>query len=206
MIVPSETLIGQSELLSAASLGDGIEFSNATDVGQRLRQIREGRRFTLKEVARQAGISEGFLSQIERGRSTPSLKTLYRVASVFGMSPGDLLTDHWTRVPTLIRAIQRPVLELGELTKTRMIPHSADLIEVLGGVLAPGGSAGEPYAHGDSEELLVVLKGSVRAEVDGEVFVLSAGDSLYYRSSMLHTIYNTATEESEVIWVVSPPS
>ncbi len=206
MIVPSTPSIGHSEIQSVAPADDGIEFSNSTNVGQRLRQVRESRRITLKEVAARVGISEGFLSQIERGKSTPSLKTLYRVAAVYGMSPGDLLTDHWTRVPAVIRASLRPVLELGELTKTRMIPHSADSLEVLGGVLARGGSAGEPYAHGDSEELLVVLKGSVRAEVAGESFDLSAGDTLYYRSSMLHTTYNTGSDESEVIWVISPPS
>ena len=65
---------------------------------------------------------------------------------------------------------------------------------MFAGELEVGGSTGdEPYAHGDSEELFVVLSGSVQLELGGEVYELERGDSIDYRSSTPHRVTNTAT-------------
>jgi mannose-6-phosphate isomerase-like protein (cupin superfamily) len=64
----------------------------------------------------------------------------------------------------------------------------------------------EPYAHGDSEELLIVLTGSVQLELGGDVHELESGDSIDYRSSTPHRITNVGAGPAEVIWIISPPS
>jgi mannose-6-phosphate isomerase-like protein (cupin superfamily) len=75
------------------------------------------------------------------------------------------------------------------------------------GELEVGGSTGEqPYVHGDSEELVVVISGSVQLELGGELFDLESGDSIDYRSSTPHRISNTGQEVAEVMWIISPPS
>ncbi|MBL8580860.1 MAG: cupin domain-containing protein, partial [Rhizobiaceae bacterium] len=62
------------------------------------------------------------------------------------------------------------------------------------------------YTHGDSDELLLVVAGTVHADVDGKSYVLNEGDALYYRSSMPHTVQNRSEAEVEVLWVICPPS
>lgn len=179
---------------------------NGREIGARLRDLRVGRRMTLKTLADRAGLSESFLSQLERGRNTPSLRTLFKIAEVHGLTPADLLDDSTTEVPALTTKDRRAVLEMGEVKKFRMLPRAVTTMEVLGGTLDPGGSAGEPYTHGDSDELLVAVHGTVHAEVGGKTYVLNEGDSLYYRSSMPHTVKNKGDREAEVIWIVCPPS
>ncbi len=71
----------------------------------------------------------------------------------------------------------------------------------------PGGSTGdEPYTHGDSEELLLVIEGTVHVQLDTEVHELRAGDSVHYRSSTPHRVSNPGDERAEVLYVITPPS
>ena len=75
------------------------------------------------------------------------------------------------------------------------------------GELDVGGSTGaEPYAHGDSEELFVVLAGTVQLELGGELYELGSGDSIDYRSSTPHRAVNVGGGRAEVMWIISPPS
>ena len=64
----------------------------------------------------------------------------------------------------------------------------------------------EPYTHGDSEELLLVLAGRVHLQLDSELLDLSTGDSVNYRSSTPHRVSNPGDEAAEVLFVISPPS
>ncbi|MBS1888656.1 MAG: helix-turn-helix transcriptional regulator [Actinobacteria bacterium] len=171
-----------------------------------MRELRVGRRMTLKFVADRAGVSEGFLSQVERGRTAPSLKTLQSVAHALGLEVGDLFVDPDLELPHFTPKAGRTVLEIGSLTKHRVTPSSVATLEINGGLFEVGGTAGESYSHGDSDEVFVVLTGEVRAEVDGKSFDMASGDSLIYRSSMQHTFHNIGDTESEVLWVVCPPS
>jgi mannose-6-phosphate isomerase-like protein (cupin superfamily) len=64
----------------------------------------------------------------------------------------------------------------------------------------------EPYTHGDSEELLLVLTGRVHVQLGSELLDLSTGDSVNYRSSTPHRVSNPGDESAEVLFVISPPS
>jgi transcriptional regulator with XRE-family HTH domain len=178
---------------------------HSSPVGPRLRELRVGRRLTLKEVAVRAGVTEGFLSQVERGRASPSLKTLQAVAKALGLEPGDIFDTSGRELPHLVRHGSRGALEVGAISKYRISPTSVTCVEVIGATFQPGASAGDPYTHGDSDEVFLVVSGRVVAEVDGKQFEMDAGDSLCYRSSMFHT-FRALEEVSEVLWVISPPS
>ena len=178
------------------------------DVGERLRDIRRSRRATLRTVADRAGVSESFLSQVERGRASASIASLRRIAGALGVSVADLFEPDGPPRPRVLRRDERPSLAFGILgRKLLLTPRPLQHLEVFAGELAPGGSTGpEPYAHGDSEELFVVLSGSVQLELGGELFDLESGDSIDYRSSTPHRVTNTGEERAEVMWIISPPS
>ena len=108
----------------------------------------------------------------------------------------------------MLRREERPSLAFGILgRKLLLTPRPLHALEVFVGEFDPGGSTGtEPYAHGDSEELFVVLAGSAQLELGGEVHELEAGDSIDYRSSTPHRITNTGPDRAEVMWIISPPS
>jgi len=178
------------------------------DVGERLRAIRRSRRCTLRTVADRSGLSESFLSQVERGRSSASIASLRRIADALGVSIADLFELDSVPEPRVLRRDERPALAFGVLgRKLLLTPRPLQNLEVFVGELEVGGSTGDqPYAHGDSEELFVVLSGEVELQVGGEIFELERGDSIEYRSSTPHRASNAGGDLAEVMWIISPPS
>jgi len=181
---------------------------NSLDVGQRLRAIRLLRRLTLREVADAAGVSESFVSQLERGRSSASVATLQRLAAAVGIEISDLFADESESGPRVLRHQERQLLEWGHLgRKALLTPKPFHSLEAVAASFDPGGSTGnEPYTHGDSEELLLVLAGRVHLQLGSELLDLSKGDSVNYRSSTPHRVSNPGDEPAEVLFVISPPS
>jgi transcriptional regulator with XRE-family HTH domain len=184
------------------------DVSAEVDVGERLRALRRSRRATLRTVAERSRLSESFLSQVERGRSSASIESLRRVADALGVSMADLFEPDGLPGPRVLRRDERPALSFGVLGKKLLLtPRPLHHLEVFAGELEIGGSTGaEPYAHGDSEELFVVLSGTVQLELGGELFELEPGDSIDYRSSTPHRVSNTGQDLAEVMWIISPPS
>ncbi|HEU5206860.1 MAG TPA: XRE family transcriptional regulator [Gaiellaceae bacterium] len=179
------------------------------DVGERLRAIRRLRRATLKTVADRADLSESFLSQVERGRANASVASLKRIAAALGVNVADLFEPNGsTGNPRVLRREARPNLAFGTLGRKFMLtPRPLENLQVIVGELDTGGSTGEePYTHGDSEELLVVLTGHVSLQLGADVFELSTGDSIDYRSSTPHRLVNIGSDAAEVMWIISPPS
>ena len=177
-------------------------------VGQRLRAIRLLRRLTLREVADAAGVSESFVSQLERGRSSASVATLQRLAVAVGIEISDLFADESQSGPRILRRHERQQLEWGHLgRKALLTPKPFHSLEVVAAAFDPGGSTGdEPYTHGDSEELLLVLAGRVQLQLGSELLDLETGDSVNYRSSTPHRVSNPGDDPAEVLYVISPPS
>jgi transcriptional regulator with XRE-family HTH domain len=187
---------------SAAAVEDGI------DLGERLRAIRLLRRRTLRDVAEAAGVSESFLSQLERGRSNASVASLQRLAGALGIEVSDLFAAEGLPRPRVMRREARQLLVWGHLgRKALLTPKPFHSLEVVAAEFEPGGSTGdEPYTHGDSEELLVVVGGRVHLQLGGDVHDLGSGDSVHYRSSTPHRVSNPGDAVAEVLFVISPPS
>jgi len=173
-----------------------------------LRALRRFRRCTLRTIAERSGLSESFLSQVERGRSSASIASLRRIADALGVSIADLFEPEGLPGPRVLRRDERPALSFGILgRKLLLTPRPLHHLEVFMGELEVGGSTGaQPYAHGDSEELFVVLSGTVQLELGGELFELESGDSIDYRSSTPHRVSNLGDELAVVMWIISPPS
>jgi transcriptional regulator with XRE-family HTH domain len=184
------------------------ETNGRLELGARLRAIRVLRRLTLREVAESAGVSESFVSQLERGRSNASVATLQRLAAALGIEISDLFAGEGESGPRVLRRQERQQLEWGHLgRKSLLTPKPFHSLEVVAAAFDPGGSTGEePYTHGDSEELLLVLAGRVQLQLGSELLDLSTGDCVNYRSSTPHRVSNPADETAEVLFVISPPS
>jgi transcriptional regulator with XRE-family HTH domain len=179
------------------------------DVGGRLRAIRHLRRATLRTVAERADVSESFLSQVERGKASASIASLTRIAAALGVNVADLFEPHAARAhPRVLRRDARPTLAFGNLGRKHLLtPRPLENLEVFLVELVPGGSTGdEPYTHGSSEELVVVLNGRIHLQLGERLFELEQGDSIDYLSSTPHRVSNAGEETAEVMWIISPPS
>jgi transcriptional regulator with XRE-family HTH domain len=194
--------------MTEASAETSAPAGGGVDLGERLRAIRLLRRRTLKDVAEAAGVSESFLSQLERGRSNASVVTLQQLAAALGIDVSDLFATDGLPRPRVLRREARQLLVWGHLgRKALLTPKPFHSLEVVAAEFDPGGSTGdEPYSHGDSEEVLVVVRGRVHVQLGTDVYDLGPGDSVHYRSSTPHRVSNPGDDPAEVLYVISPPS
>jgi transcriptional regulator with XRE-family HTH domain len=174
--------------------------------GSTVRAARVRLRMTLRQMSEATGLSQSFLSQFERGLTEASIASLRSITSAVGITLGDLFEPHGSSGARVLRESARPTLPYGnKAVKCLMTPRPAGDLEVFSVTLEPDGSTGdEQYTHGDSEELLLVTAGSVKLELSSDVFLLEAGDSIVFRSSVPHRVVNVGRERSEALWVIGP--
>ena len=177
------------------------------ELGSRIREFRQVRKLSLRDLASRAGISAGFLSQLERGQVNASVGTLRRLAEELGVTLPDLFGDHHAHGARILRKAERPEIHVSDLSAKYLLSQKPLMnLEVYSAEFAPGGSAGDAYTHGDAQEVLVVVHGTLTLELDGRQHQLEAGDSAEYRTSIPHTVHNLSDSTAELLWIVSPPT
>lgn len=166
----------------------------------RLRARRKEIGLTMQQVADQAGLSVGFISQIERGITTPSLSSLISVSRVLGISVSEFLDRPRLDTPRT-RHDKRPVFAISENSVTYERISSSFPGSVLRSVIIhePPGHRGEPIAH-EGEEMLFVLEGTITVEVDGDRSVLETGDSIHFPSTKTHSTWNHSDTPATFLW------
>ncbi|WP_257201868.1 MULTISPECIES: helix-turn-helix domain-containing protein [unclassified Bradyrhizobium] len=179
-------------------------------VGRRIRDLRRVRQFSLETVAARTSLSIGFLSQIERGLSSPSLRVLATLADVLGVGMAALFgaspSADGGSDQVVTRGLQRPELKLWRtgVSKQLLSPASADSkLNLFLVHLEPGGSTGdELYTH-DGEEAGLVLEGEMLLTVDSETWSLKRGDSFRFASRRPHRFSNPANDAKSVVLCVN---
>ena len=159
-------------------------------LGARLRDRRKGLGLTLRQVAEAAGLTPGFISQIERGLAAPSLSSLAAVARALRAEPGDFFTQ--PPGPDLVsRHADRPVYGLDPASLKYERISSRFPGNVLRSVIIhePPGHRSEPISH-EGEELFFILSGAITVEIEGARTVLQAGDSIHFASHRTHSTWN----------------
>tara|TARA_R110000751_G_scaffold259709_5_gene359068 strand:- start:21853 stop:22491 length:639 start_codon:yes stop_codon:yes gene_type:complete len=171
-------------------------------LGTRLRERRLELGFTLKAVADQAGLSVGFISQIERGITIPSLSSLVSVSRVLGVNVGDFLTTKAQGSDGFQSGQSgRPVFAVSESSVSYERISSAFPGHVMRSVIIhePPGHRSEPIAH-EGEEMMFVLEGSITIEVARKRTILGVGDSVHFPSTKVHSSWNHTDKPAKILW------
>jgi transcriptional regulator with XRE-family HTH domain len=157
-------------------------------LGAAIRSRRKSLGLTLQVIAKEAELSQPFLSQIERGQALPSMRSLDRIAQALGTSGISLLTGSPSGAAVdLIRVADRPSLVQNESDPgsraTALTPANRHLraIEFVG-----GWEDFQDYSVHHNDEMVLVLSGSYVADIDGEHITLDAGDSVSYPGGTPH--------------------
>src|ERR1700716_3531049 len=178
-------------------------------VGQRIRDLRRPRAMSLEAVAARTDLSIGFLSQIERGLSSPSLRVLATIADVLGIGIAGLFGAKETAGTgsdaIVTREQQRAELNLWRtgISKQLLSPSGSEgRLNLFPVHMEPGGSTGdESYTH-DGEEAGLVLEGEMKLTVDADSWTLKQGDSFRFASRRPHRFSNPSDDSKAVVlWV-----
>lgn len=190
---------------------EALSRSRATDeteaLGQRIRELRVHSGQSLRTLAAGAGLSPGFLSQVERGRANASVSALRRIANALGLATADLFSAEDLVGSAVQRRSDRAEIPIG-VASSKFLLSRRPLrnLEVYSGELACGDGTGEPYTHGDGQELFLVIRGCVEVVVDQTTHRMSTGDTVEYRTDVPHTARNVGDDVAEVLWIISPPN
>jgi transcriptional regulator with XRE-family HTH domain len=177
-------------------------------IGSQLRGARRARGLTLRAVADHAGITESFLSQVERDIASPSIATLRRIATALGTSIGALLDGVGPHGQLVRAAARRVVVYQGLGARDEFLTDGANArLQVIESHVEPGGGTGaEGYAHESDEECLVVLEGRLNLWVGDESYQLEQGDAIRYSSRIPHRNQNPGPDPARILFILTPPS
>ncbi|MCJ8324193.1 MAG: helix-turn-helix transcriptional regulator [Rhizobiales bacterium] len=169
-------------------------------LGEKLRVRRRALGMTLKQVADQAGLTVGFISQIERNITAPSLSSLVSVAQVLEMNVSDFLSQP-KGDGSITRHDERPEYSVGNSTMTYERLSSNFSGNVLRSLIIkePPGHKAEPISH-DGEEMIFMLSGEITVELNGVQTILETGDSLHFPSTQVHSTWNHTDATSTFLW------
>jgi transcriptional regulator with XRE-family HTH domain len=177
-------------------------------IGLRIRVLRKDRKLSIERLAEESGLSVGMLSQLERGKSTPSVRSLRVLGTALGVSLSWFFspapTDESSETDYIVRRAARRALTLtpSGVYKQLLTPDRPGLIEIYELALKPGGNSGlEFYSH-RGEKSGVILSGSLRLWIDDRSYLLEEGDSFRFSSEIAHRFENDGKLLARLIWVV----
>lgn len=180
------------------------------NLGQRVRELRKERSWTLEQAAQQAGLARSTLSKIENEQMSPTFELMRKLADGLGIDMPQLFTPpknaqvNGRRDVTRMGDGQKHVTPTYEhellnagLTKKNMLPYRAR-------IRARSFEEFEGWIRHDGEEFLYVLTGSVMLFTEYyEPVEMKRGDSAYYDASMGHNVVSISDEDALVLWVTS---
>ncbi|MFF0488539.1 helix-turn-helix domain-containing protein [Nocardia sp. NPDC004068] len=178
--------------------------------GDQLRALRKKRGLSTRELASLAGISQPFLSQLERGISAPSMITVYRLAEALDVLPGALLPPVTDDVVTVVRADEGgrvPVAARADAVVGRTLQMRPDnVLEVIEYVIEPGRYIGEWFQlEGDLG--VYVVSGTLLVEVEGAgSFELGPRDFIAHSAAMRHRWFLVGDEPAHVVLSLAHPA
>lgn len=191
-----------------------LHMSTANEIGARLRHERQTRGMSLRSVAQSLGVSASLISQVETGKTQPSVATLFALASLMSISVDDLLGLQTERGPSaplvaphldLQRRGENPVIEMENGVRWERLamgsqgPADALLVTYQSGASSsPDGRlmrhAGVEYAY--------MLSGVITLQLEFDTYEIGPGDSLHFDSSRPHKFSNNGQDPATGVWLI----
>lgn len=177
------------------------------EIGSKLRELRIAKNLTQEELADRAELSKGFISQVERDLTSPSIATLMDILQCLGTSLKDFFQDD---AEEQVVFHQEDYFEKNdpELQNTIewIVPNAQkNMMEPIRLTLKPGGSTCPDMPH-EGEEFGYVLQGSIQIHVGKAIYRAKKGEAFYFTPSSEHYITAHHTSGAKLIWISTPPS
>jgi transcriptional regulator with XRE-family HTH domain len=193
---------------SATPPAPPVEHDLDIALGPRLRRLRTSHGLTLRELAERAGVTESFLSQVERSVATPSIASVQRIARGLGLSIAELFAEVESGGLVVRRAERHRIgyPGLGAVDEFLTRGKGGRLQVVMSSVEPGGGTGEEPYTHDSDEEVVIVLEGELDLWVGEEHFHLEEGDAVTHSSRVPHRNTNNGSRPARLLFCMTPPS
>jgi transcriptional regulator with XRE-family HTH domain len=177
----------------------------SVDVATSLRELREARGISMRALAAKSGLSANALSMIERGKTSPSVSTLYKLADALGVAITAFFGPQGqTRQVVFLKSDQR-----SHMSFTRGVfegmggEQFAGRIQPFMLTLEAGASSGPSNITHSGHEFVFCLRGKLEYYVDKQFFLLESGDSLLFESKLKHRWKNPGATVTTALVIIS---
>lgn len=176
------------------------------EIGGKIKQLRLQLGLTQDELAARTELSKGFISQLERDITSPSIATLMDILAALGTDVGTFFTE---RTPEKVVYSADDMCEKeeadGATIRWLVADAQRNALEPILVLLPPGAKTSEDDPH-EGEEFGFVLAGGVTLFLGDKKYKVKKGDGFYFRPHSLHYLVNTGKLPARVLWVSTPPS
>lgn len=177
------------------------------DIGNKIKGLRVQNGLTQEDLANRAELSKGFISQIERDITSPSIATLMDLLQCLGTDLQEFFSDSSDRQVVFKKEdhFLKTEEELGYQISWIVPNAQKNAMEPILLTLHPDGET-DLHAPHEGEEFGYVLKGAVKIHLGKETYRAKKGESFYYTASKEHYISNPFKQTTEILWVSTPPN
>lgn len=177
------------------------------DIGEKIKRLRILNEFTQDELAQRCDLTKGFISQIERDLTSPSIATLMDILEALGTDIKNFFNEE---LEDKIVFTEEDIYstandELGYKISWLIPNAQKNTMEPILIALNPGSTSNIESPH-KGEEFGFVLKGSVNLCVGKKKYKVKKGESFYFKSNKIHFLENISSKPAMVLWVANPPS
>ena len=175
------------------------------DIGAKLKELRILKGLTQEELADREELSKGFISQLERDLTSPSIATLMDILQCLGTSIGEFFNETPEEQIVFGKTdyFEKHDQELKNEIKWIIPNAQKNMMEPILLTLEPGGETYPDNPH-EGEEFGYVLQGNISIHIGSKTYKAKKGESFYFVSDKKH--YLSSKAGAVLIWVSSPPS
>ena len=176
-------------------------------IGHKIKELRVMKNLTQEELADRAELSKGFISQLERDLTSPSIATLVDILQVLGTDLTEFFQDTTEEQIVFHDSdyFEKEDDELGNKIEWIIPNAQKNIMEPIRLTLEPGGSTYPDNPH-EGEEFGYVLSGSITVHIGNKKYKAKKGESFYFTPGSTHYIKANEKTGATLIWVSSPPS
>ena len=183
------------------------------EISKKLKQFRTERKLTLEKLALRTDCTKSYISQLEKGLTAPSVSMLGRLAGALDVNVADFFRDIGMREEEdwcFRRSKRRHIAYPDGKVVTQLLTRSVfqKKMQPIISTIKPGGTAdqsGQLTHPAGSEEFVLVMKGELYFEINGNEMTLEEGDTLYFSGELPHRWANKGEKDAEVLFVFTPP-
>lgn len=177
------------------------------NIGQKIKELRVQKSLTQEELADRAELSKGFISQLERDLTSPSIATLVDILQCLGTNLEEFFSETTAEQVVFKKSdyFEKYDVDLKNLIKWIIPNAQKNMIEPILLTLDPGGSTYPDNPH-EGEEFGYVISGAITLHIGNRSYKAKKGESFYFTATKQHYITTSEKNGATLLWVSTPPS
>ncbi|MCQ2505629.1 MAG: XRE family transcriptional regulator [Lachnospiraceae bacterium] len=177
------------------------------DIGAKIKELRIYKNLTQEELADRAELSKGFISQLERNQTSPSIQTLIDILQCLGTNLEEFFTGTASEEVVFKKSDYFEKIDSELKNKIEWIIPNAQK-NMMEPILLTIETDGETYPDNphEGEEFGYVMNGSIELYVGNKKYKVKKGESFYFTPNKTHFMKNSGKTPAQVLWVSTPPS